>query len=59
MGKPYDTLEGVIGIENNGEHSGLTEDGEEKQIRKKTSGRLTGSLAEYGITYSQVELLSD
>lgn len=36
VGKPYDTLEGVIGI-------------------KETKG----SLKEYGITYSQVELLSD
>ena len=36
VGKPYDTLEGVIGI---------TE--------------TKGSLAEFGITYSQVELLSD
>lgn len=36
VGKPYDTLEGVIGI---------------KETR--------GSLAEYGITYSQVDLLSD
>jgi cystathionine beta-lyase family protein involved in aluminum resistance len=36
VGKPYDTLEGVIGI---------TE--------------TKGSLAEYGITYSQVDLLSD
>jgi len=36
VGKPYDTLEGVIGI---------------------TEAK--GSLAEYGITYSQVDLLSD
>lgn len=36
VGKPYDTLEGVIGI-------------------KETKG----SLAEYGITYSQVDLLED
>lgn len=36
VGKPYDTLEGVIGI---------------KEER--------GSLAEYGITYTQVDLLSD
>jgi len=36
VGKPYDTLEGVIGI-------------------KKTKG----SLAEYGITYRQVDLLPD
>ncbi len=36
VGKPYDTLEGVIGI---------------------TPSK--GSLAEYGITYSQVDLLSD
>ncbi len=36
VGKPYDTLEGVIGI---------------------TPAK--GSLAEYGITYSQVDLLSD
>jgi cystathionine beta-lyase family protein involved in aluminum resistance len=36
VGKPYDTLEGVIGIT-----------------------PTKGSLAEYGITYSQVDLLSD
>ncbi|SHO45931.1 methionine gamma-lyase family protein [Anaerocolumna xylanovorans] len=43
VGKPYDTLEGVIGI---GETAG-----------KKN--KLTGSLREYGITYSQVDLLDD
>lgn len=43
VGKPYDTLEGVIGI-------GETGDKNE---------RLTGSLREYGITYSQVELLEN
>ncbi len=36
VGKPYDTLEGVIGIT-----------------------QTKGSLAEYGITYAQVDLLSD
>lgn len=36
VGKPYDTLEGVIGIR-----------------------PMSGSLKEYGITYSQVELLDD
>lgn len=36
VGKPYDTLEGIIGIK-----------------------ECTGSLAEFGITYSQVDLLSD
>lgn len=36
VGKPYDTLEGVIGIT-----------------------KTRGSLAEYGITYSQVDLLKD
>lgn len=39
VGKPYDTLEGVIGI-------GQTE-------------KQTGSLAEYGISYRQVDLLKD
>ncbi len=43
VGKPYDTLEGVIGIGENGE--------------KKE--RLTGSLREYGITYAQVDLLEN
>ncbi|MFV0342008.1 MAG: aminotransferase class I/II-fold pyridoxal phosphate-dependent enzyme [Anaerocolumna sp.] len=43
VGKPYDTLEGVIGI------------GEEKTDSK----RLTGSLKEYGITYRQVDLLEN
>ena len=41
VGKPYDTLEGVIGI------------------GAKEGTRNTGSLAEYGVTYSQVELLPD
>lgn len=41
VGKPYDTLEGVIGI------------------GAKKGTRNTGSLAEYGVTYSQVELLPD
>lgn len=45
VGKPYDTLHGVIGI------------GEETAGIKGT--RLTGSLREYGITYAQVELLED
>lgn len=44
VGKPYDTLEGVIGI------------GEEENTEPK---RLTGSLKEYGITYKQVDLLAD
>lgn len=43
VGKPYDTLEGVIGI---------GESGEKKE-------RLTGSLSEYGITYAQVDLLEN
>lgn len=43
VGKPYDTLEEVIGI-------GKT---------KSADGRTTGSLAEYGISYRQVDLLSD
>jgi cystathionine beta-lyase family protein involved in aluminum resistance len=44
VGKPYDTLEGVIGI---------------NQDMKKSENKLTGSLAEYGITYRQVDLLKD
>ena len=43
VGKPYDTLEEVIGI---------------GKI-KSTDGRTTGSLAEYGISYRQVDLLAD
>ncbi len=43
VGKPYDTLEGVIGI---GEESG-----EKKHC--------TGSLSEYGVSYRQVDLLPD
>lgn len=43
VGKPYDTLEGVIGI------------GEEQEKGKA----LTGSLREYGVTYAQVDLLPD
>lgn len=45
VGKPYDTLEGVIGIDETGETKG-----------KKA---MTGSLKEYGITYKQVDLLED
>lgn len=41
VGKPYDTLEGVIGIKST-----------------KDSKVSKGSLAEYGITYAQVDLLS-
>lgn len=40
VGKPYDTLEEVIGIRNKGKER-------------------TGALTEYGITYKQVDLLSD
>ncbi|MDE6713684.1 MAG: methionine gamma-lyase family protein [Lachnospiraceae bacterium] len=43
VGKPYDTLEEVIGI---------------GKI-KSADGRTTGSLAEYGISYRQVDLLAD
>lgn len=45
VGKPYDTLEGVIGINETGD--------------TKDKKELTGSLKEYGITYKQVDLLSD
>lgn len=43
VGKPYDTLEGVIGIKNDPE----------------TGKPPVGSLAEYNITYRQVDLLED
>lgn len=43
VGKPYDTLEEVIGI-------GKT---------KSPDGRTTGSLAEYGVSYRQVNLMPD
>ncbi|MDE6529691.1 MAG: methionine gamma-lyase family protein [Lachnospiraceae bacterium] len=43
VGKPYDTLEEVIGIGKS----------------KSADGRTTGSLAEYGISYRQVDLLAD
>lgn len=46
VGKPYDTLEGVIGI------------GEKEPVSGSHS-ELTGSLREYGITYSQVDLLNN
>ena len=45
VGKPYDTLEEVIGIRD--------AEGDNH------SGRTTGSLKEYGITYKQVDLLED
>lgn len=45
VGKPYDTLEEVIGIRNGKE--------------TKADGRSSGSLKEYGITYRQVDLLAD
>ncbi|WOO36962.1 methionine gamma-lyase family protein [Anaerocolumna sp. AGMB13020] len=47
VGKPYDTLEGVIGI------------GEDNLTEGSKGVRLTGSLREYGITYSQVDLLDN
>ncbi len=59
VGKPYDTLEGVIGITRDSDTGALTEKDGNNQDVLKSSGRLTGSLAEYGITYSQVELLED
>lgn len=43
VGKPYDTLEEVIGIRENPEND----------------GRSTGSLKEYGISYLQTDLLPD
>ena len=43
VGKPYDTLEEVIGI----------------REAKETDGRSSGSLREYGIAYRQTELLPD
>lgn len=54
VGKPYDTLEGVIGINSTG-----TKAETEKESQNKHSKQLTGSLSEYGITYSQVDLLPD
>lgn len=48
VGKPYDTLEGVIGIKNN-----------KSEENGNKNGKKTGSLTEYGITYSQVDLLPD
>ncbi|WP_033166370.1 methionine gamma-lyase family protein [Clostridium sp. KNHs205] len=47
VGKPYDTLEGVIGI------------GEDSSTDGLKGARLTGSLREYGITYAQVDLLEN
>ncbi len=48
VGKPYDTLEEVIGIR------------EEKCNKNDPNyGRCTGSLKEYGISYRQVDLLED
>ncbi len=62
VGKPYDTLEGVIGI-NEAEKKEVSLNagtgGTADSSRKIASGGLTGSLAEYGITYSQVDLLTD
>lgn len=61
VGKPYDTLEGVIGIKRDSDSNTgvLPAKDENNQDVLKPSGRLTGSLAEYGITYSQVDLLED
>lgn len=44
VGKPYDTLEEVIGL---------------REDLTKAPGRTTGSLREYGIHYRQVDLLED
>ncbi len=60
VGKPYDTLEKVIGINTDMEEAITDEKNETgKTGHTKRTGRLTGSLAEYGITYSQVDLLPD
>ncbi|MGB8455047.1 MAG: methionine gamma-lyase family protein [Anaerocolumna sp.] len=60
VGKPYDTLEGVIGIKKKEtERSGQSLNESNETSHKEDTGRLTGSLAEYGITYSQVDLLPD
>jgi len=47
VGKPYDTLEEVIGIREAGESHGAD------------AGHRSGSLKEYGISYRQVDLLPD
>jgi cystathionine beta-lyase family protein involved in aluminum resistance len=59
VGKPYDTLESVIGINRNNPNQSATDAQKDNQVRKTSPDRLTGSLAEYGITYSQVDLLPD
>ncbi len=58
VGKPYDTLEGVIGIKKEENRTENLRYENEKQPASDHK-RLTGSLAEYGITYSQVDLLPD
>lgn len=47
VGKPYDTLEGVIGI------------GEPEKDAEGKKPHKTGSLREYGVSYRQVDLLED
>ncbi len=62
VGKPYDTLEGVIGIKEieNKRITACPGETDASGVKNGSgSGRLTGSLAEYGITYSQVDLLPD
>ena len=58
VGKPYDTLEKVIGINTDIEEKPKNNEYATAEQGKK-AGCLTGSLAEYGITYSQVDLLPD
>ncbi|MFU0827539.1 MAG: Methionine gamma-lyase [Lachnoclostridium sp.] len=59
VGKPYDTLEKVIGIKDkNAPDSSATQD-KNSTLRKTSPDKLTGSLSEFGITYSQVDLLPD
>ncbi len=53
VGKPYDTLEGVIGIGEEASDAGHSKTGN-RQNRHRT-----GSLREYGVTYRQVDLLTD
>lgn len=67
VGKPYDTLEGVIGIRSTDDIFDSTKRSMDvSDIRESNENadetyrrHLTGSLAEYGVTYRQVDLKED
>jgi len=58
-GKPYDTLDQVIGIRAKDDSSEAMNSGTGSLADRQPSARGQGSLAEYGIRYAQIDLLED